>query len=275
MLVKDERTGAQGQGNVHRRPRRGDLDVFIESLPPLHERRQAQGQGSRRTEMFEPPIPRTSSMANEDQLKEATAHQSSSRAEAHQRGRSCPRRTPTTFRPSRPRTVGSRAPSVVRIALARDEAKRAATSPKKTSITDDAEQVFTLYGRVMAKRGPFLVIRTPHGRRPGVPRPTRDGSSSEAERGAAQGAWTWRTTSMVRGTAHQAPARATLAVKRRGTTEHVEQGDAAPARQVEWPQGRREALPRTLRRSLGEPAGRARCSARARRIVQSPAGVPR
>src|SRR5689334_22164390 len=47
------------------------------------------------------------------------------------------------------------------IAIANDEARRAAL-PGEGEIPDAAEH-YPLYGRVMAKRGPFLVIQTPHG----------------------------------------------------------------------------------------------------------------
>ena len=46
-------------------------------------------------------------------------------------------------------------------ALANDEARRALL-PTEAEIAPDAEQ-YPLYGRVMAKRGPFLVVQTPHG----------------------------------------------------------------------------------------------------------------
>jgi len=47
------------------------------------------------------------------------------------------------------------------VAIANDEARRAAL-PGEAELPPDAP-VFPLYGRVMAKRGPFLVIQTPHG----------------------------------------------------------------------------------------------------------------
>ena len=47
------------------------------------------------------------------------------------------------------------------VAIANDEARRAAL-PGEAELAPDAP-VFPLYGRVMAKRGPFLVIQTPHG----------------------------------------------------------------------------------------------------------------
>jgi lysyl-tRNA synthetase class 2 len=47
------------------------------------------------------------------------------------------------------------------VAIANDETRRAAL-PGEDELPPDAE-VYPLYGRVMAKRGPFLVIQTPHG----------------------------------------------------------------------------------------------------------------
>jgi lysyl-tRNA synthetase class 2 len=47
------------------------------------------------------------------------------------------------------------------VELASDEAARAAL-PEESQLGDDAAR-FPLYGRVMAKRGPFLVVRTPYG----------------------------------------------------------------------------------------------------------------
>lgn len=47
------------------------------------------------------------------------------------------------------------------VALAADDARRAAL-PSEGELPDSAEQ-HPLYGRVVAKRGPFVVIRTPHG----------------------------------------------------------------------------------------------------------------
>ena len=50
--------------------------------------------------------------------------------------------------------------------LARDPAQRAAL-PVETELADDAAS-YPLYGRVIAKRGPFLVIRTRHGDDPPI-----------------------------------------------------------------------------------------------------------
>jgi lysyl-tRNA synthetase class 2 len=47
------------------------------------------------------------------------------------------------------------------LAIANDEAERAKL-PGEGELPNDAEQ-YSLYGRVMAKRGPFLVIQTPYG----------------------------------------------------------------------------------------------------------------
>jgi len=47
------------------------------------------------------------------------------------------------------------------LAVANDEAKRA-TLPPETEL-NGTEALYTLFGRVIAKRGPFLVLRTPYG----------------------------------------------------------------------------------------------------------------
>jgi lysyl-tRNA synthetase class 2 len=55
------------------------------------------------------------------------------------------------------------------VALAHDEQARAAL-PGEDTLPPDAER-FPLYGRVMAKRGPFLVIQTPYGNAQALVRP--------------------------------------------------------------------------------------------------------
>ncbi len=57
------------------------------------------------------------------------------------------------------------------VLLAADEEARAKL-PLEDELSDDAEQL-PLYGRVIAKRGPFLVIRTPHGDAQALVRPDR------------------------------------------------------------------------------------------------------
>jgi lysyl-tRNA synthetase, class II len=57
------------------------------------------------------------------------------------------------------------------VLLAADE-EACATLPHEDELTDDAPQV-PLFGRVIAKRGPFLVIRTPHGDAQALVRPER------------------------------------------------------------------------------------------------------
>ncbi len=64
------------------------------------------------------------------------------------------------------------------VELASDESARAAL-PLEDELDDEAEHV-PLFGRVVAKRGPFLVIRTPHGDAQALVRPER-----LDERGAA------------------------------------------------------------------------------------------
>jgi lysyl-tRNA synthetase class 2 len=55
------------------------------------------------------------------------------------------------------------------VAIANDEARRAAL-PGEAELPDDASP-YPLYGRVLAKRGPFLVIQTPHGSAQALVRP--------------------------------------------------------------------------------------------------------
>lgn len=55
------------------------------------------------------------------------------------------------------------------VTLAADEAARARL-PLEDELTEDAEH-YPLFGRVVAKRGPFLVIRTPHGDAQALVRP--------------------------------------------------------------------------------------------------------
>jgi len=57
------------------------------------------------------------------------------------------------------------------IELAADESARA-NLPLEDKLTEDAPQV-PLFGRVIAKRGPFLVIRTPHGDAQALVRPAK------------------------------------------------------------------------------------------------------
>jgi lysyl-tRNA synthetase class 2 len=55
------------------------------------------------------------------------------------------------------------------VAIANDEQRRAAL-PGEAELPDDASP-YPLYGRVLAKRGPFLVIQTPHGSAQALVRP--------------------------------------------------------------------------------------------------------
>ena len=64
------------------------------------------------------------------------------------------------------------------VALADDESARAKL-PLEDELADDAPH-FPLFGRVIAKRGPFLVIRTPHGDAQALVRPDRLSERGEA-----------------------------------------------------------------------------------------------
>ncbi len=91
-------------------------------------------------------------MANEQELRQARAQ----KGEALREAGTTP--FPNTFRPTDEERE-ARA-SLVALALADDEAR--ASLPEENDLTGE-EQLLPLYGRVMAKRGPFLVLQTPHG----------------------------------------------------------------------------------------------------------------
>lgn len=65
------------------------------------------------------------------------------------------------------------------VAIAQDETRRA-TLPGEKDIAPDAK-IYLLYGRVMAKRGPFLVIVTPYGRAQALVRPENMGEGDAAQ----------------------------------------------------------------------------------------------
>ena len=98
-------------------------------------------------------------MATEEELKKARL------AHAEQLADAGTQPWPNHFRAT-PETERSRA-DVVDIAA--DES-RLAELPEEADLADDAE-AYLLYGRVMAKRGPFLVVRTPHGDAQALVRP--------------------------------------------------------------------------------------------------------
>jgi len=91
-------------------------------------------------------------MASEDELMEAR------RTKAAQLTDAGTRPFPNTFRPSEAE-VAKRS-EIVQLAAADDDAR--ASLPDEADLNADAEQV-AVWGRVMAKRGPFLVLRTPDG----------------------------------------------------------------------------------------------------------------
>ena len=92
-------------------------------------------------------------MASEDELIEAR------RKKAAQLEETGARPYPNTFRPTEAE-VAERA-AIVALATTDDESKRASL-PDEADLDPEAEQV-AVWGRVIAKRGPFLVLRTPHG----------------------------------------------------------------------------------------------------------------
>ncbi len=91
-------------------------------------------------------------MASEEELMEAR------RAKAAQLKDAGTRPFPNTFRPSEAEVA--RRAEIAKLAAADDDAR--ASLPDEADLADDAEQV-AVWGRVMAKRGPFLVLRTPDG----------------------------------------------------------------------------------------------------------------
>lgn len=91
-------------------------------------------------------------MASENDLRQARA----AKSEALRAAGTAP--FPNTFLPTKEEREGRKA--VVALALGSDEER--AKLPEEGELTGD-EETFALYGRVMAKRGPFLVIRTPDG----------------------------------------------------------------------------------------------------------------
>ena len=91
-------------------------------------------------------------MANEEELRQARA----TKAEALRQAGTQP--FPNTFRPSEAERLERK--KVVLLANAEDEAR--ASLVGESDLTGDEPHV-PLYGRVIAKRGPFVVIRTPHG----------------------------------------------------------------------------------------------------------------
>ncbi|MBC7174468.1 MAG: lysine--tRNA ligase, partial [Polyangiaceae bacterium] len=64
------------------------------------------------------------------------------------------------------------------LALAADEVRRAAL-PTEDELTEDAD-VYPLYGRVIARRGPFIVLRTPYGDAQGLVRKELLGAADAA-----------------------------------------------------------------------------------------------
>lgn len=92
-------------------------------------------------------------MASEDDLREARLKKIQALEAAGSRG------FPNQFRPTEEMRL--KRIEIVRLASAEDDSARAHL-PDETDLTGDEERV-TLYGRVMGKRGPFLVIRTPNG----------------------------------------------------------------------------------------------------------------
>ena len=92
-------------------------------------------------------------MASEDDLIEAR------RAKAAQLQDAGSRAYPNDFRPSEAEVA--KRDEVVALARDEDEAKRAHL-PDEADLPADAERV-AVWGRVVAKRGPFLVLRTPGG----------------------------------------------------------------------------------------------------------------
>jgi lysyl-tRNA synthetase class 2 len=64
-------------------------------------------------------------------------------------------------------------------ALGRDDERRAAL-PREDEIAPDADE-YPLYGRVMAKRGPFLVVQTPHGSIQALVRPDELAANEAAQ----------------------------------------------------------------------------------------------
>ncbi|MEM6959200.1 MAG: lysine--tRNA ligase, partial [Myxococcota bacterium] len=91
-------------------------------------------------------------MASEDELRAARAAKGEALREA---GRAP---FPNDFRPSDEERAQRK--RLVDIAIGPDEGR--ADLPEEADLSDDSAESI-LYGRVMAKRGPFLVIRTPHG----------------------------------------------------------------------------------------------------------------
>lgn len=87
---------------------------------------------------------------------------------------------PNDFRPS----DEDRAKRAEVLRIANDDQAKAAL-PQEDQLTGD-EPHFPLYGRVMAKRGPFLVIQTPHGRAQAY-LPKKGGELSEEERAQLAG----------------------------------------------------------------------------------------
>ncbi|MEO0323889.1 MAG: lysine--tRNA ligase [Myxococcota bacterium] len=91
-------------------------------------------------------------MANEDELMAARRTKAEALVAAGTRA------FPNDFRPSEADREARAA--VVALAHADDAAR--SELPEESALTGD-EATHPLYGRVMAKRGPFLVLRTPHG----------------------------------------------------------------------------------------------------------------
>ena len=82
---------------------------------------------------------------------------------------------PNDFRPDA--EARQKRAEVVRIA---NDAEAKGQLPQEADLTGD-EPLFPLFGRVMAKRGPFLVIQTPHGRAQAY-LPKKGAELTEAER---------------------------------------------------------------------------------------------
>lgn len=91
-------------------------------------------------------------MASEDELREARRTKGQALEEAGTRA------FPNQFRPTEEMRLGREA--LLALALGDESAREGL--PDESELTGDEPQV-ALYGRVTAKRGPFLVIRTPHG----------------------------------------------------------------------------------------------------------------